>query len=72
VAVESVELLRKKIKSIINVYRQEFTKTEKSQKSGAVSDDVHQSKLAWFKKADIFLKNVVSSRATTSSLCFIT
>jgi hypothetical protein len=32
VAVESVEVLRKKIKSIKNVYRQELTKTEKSKK----------------------------------------
>jgi hypothetical protein len=30
VAVESVEVLRKKIKSIKNVYRQELTKSEKS------------------------------------------
>jgi hypothetical protein len=32
VALESVEILRKKIKSIKNVYRQELTKIEKSKK----------------------------------------
>jgi len=71
VAVESVELLRKKTKSIKNVYRQELTKIEKSKRSGAGADDVYQPKLAWFKRADIFLKNVVSSRTTTSNLVSI-
>jgi len=32
------------------------------------ADDVYQPKLAWFKWADIFLKNVVSNRTTTSNL----
>jgi plasmid replication initiation protein len=68
VRVESVEVLRKKIKSIKNVYRQELAKIEKSKKSGAEADDVYKPKLAWFKRADIFMKNVVSSRTTTSNL----
>jgi plasmid replication initiation protein len=68
VAVESVEVLRKKTKSIKNVYQQELTKIEKSKKSGAGTDDIYQPQLAWFKRADIFLKNVVSSRTTTSNL----
>jgi len=67
VAVESVEVLRKKIKSFKNVYRQELTKIEKSKKVEQ-EQDVYQPKLAWFKRADIFLKNVVSSRTTTSNL----
>ena len=69
-AVESVEVLRTKIKGIKNVYRQELTKIEKSKKkkSGAGADDVYQRKLAWFKRADIFLKNVISSRTTTLNL----
>jgi hypothetical protein len=54
-AVESVEVLRKKIKKYKNVYRQELTKIEKNSRAG--SDDVYQPKLAWFKRADIFLKN---------------
>jgi len=66
VAVESVDVLRKKIKSIKNVYRQELARIEKSKKSGAGADDVYQPKLAWFKRADIFLKNVVSSRTTSN------
>ena len=40
VAVESVEVLRKKKKSIKNVHRQELTKIEKK-KSGAGVDDVY-------------------------------
>jgi hypothetical protein len=36
-------------------------------KSGAGADNVYQPKLAWLKRADIFLKNV-PSRATTSNL----
>jgi hypothetical protein len=50
VAVESVEVLRKKIKSIQNMYRQELMKMGEK-KIGA------GTKLAWFKRADIFLKN---------------
>jgi hypothetical protein len=58
----------KKIKSIKNVYRQELLKIEKlKKKSGVGADDVYKPKLAWFKRADIFLKNV-SSRTTTSNL----
>ena len=68
VAVQSVEVLQKKIKIIKNVYRQEFTKIEKSKKSGAGTDDIYQPQLAWFKRTDIFLKNVVTSRTTTSNL----
>jgi hypothetical protein len=45
VAVESVEVLRKKTKSIKNVYRRQLTKNEKSPKNGAGDDDVHQHKL---------------------------
>jgi hypothetical protein len=68
VAVENVEVLRNKEKSIKNVYLQELTKIEKSKKSEAGADDVYEPKLAWFKRADIFLKNIVSSRTTTSNL----
>lgn len=57
VAVESVEVPQKKIKSIKSVYQQELTKIKKSKKkSGAGADDVYQPILAWFKRADIFLK----------------
>ena len=59
---------KRRLKSIKSVYWQELTKTEKSKKSGAGADDVYQTKLAWFKRADILLKNVVSSRTTTSNL----
>ena len=44
------------------------TKIEKSKKSEAVADDVYQPKLVWFQRADISLKNVVSSRTTTLNL----
>jgi hypothetical protein len=42
VAIENVEVLRKKIKSIENAYRQELTKIEKSKRSGAGADEVYQ------------------------------
>ena len=38
------------------------------QKSGAGADDIYQPQLEWFKRADIFLENVVSNRTTTSNL----
>jgi len=41
------------------VDRQELTEIEKSKKkSGAGADDIYDPQLAWFKSADIFLKNV--------------
>ena len=49
---------------------QELTKIEISpKKSGAGADDVYQPKLAWFKRADIFLKYFVPSKTITSNLC---
>jgi len=45
----------------------EIKKKERKKKSRAGVDDVYQPKLAWLKKADIFLKNV-SSRTTTLNL----
>ena len=41
-------------------------KTLSRQKSGAGADDVYGPKRAWFKRADIFLKNFVSSRTTSN------
>jgi hypothetical protein len=67
VGVESVEVLRKKVKSIKTCTGKSLRRL-KNKKSGAAADDVYQPKLAWFKRADIFLKNVVSSRTTTSNL----
>ena len=66
--VPNVEFLRKKIKVIKNVYRQELLKIEKSKKSGAGLDDIYQPRLSWFKKADAFLRNVTVSRASSSNL----
>jgi hypothetical protein len=57
VAVKSVEVLRKKMESIKNMYRQELTKIYIYKKKRAGADDVYQPKLAWFKRANIFLKN---------------
>ena len=69
VAVENVEVLRKKIKSILVKKRTgKSLRRLRKKRSGAGADDVYQPKLAWFKTADIFLKNVVSSRTTTSNL----
>jgi hypothetical protein len=67
VGVESVEVLRKKT-SIKTCTGKSLRSLKIKKKSGAGADDVYQPKLAWFKRADIFLKNVVSSRTTTSNL----
>jgi hypothetical protein len=67
VAVESVDVLRKKIKSIKPCTGKSLRRLKKNKKSGAGADDIYQPKLAWFKRADIFLKNVVSSRTPTSN-----
>ena len=43
-------------------------RTLKNQKSGAETDNAYQSKFAWFKRANIFLQYVLSSRTSTSNL----
>ena len=62
----------KEDKKYKNVYRQELreleNKKKNKKKSGAGTDYVYQPTLAWFKRADIFLKNVVSSRTTSNLL----
>lgn len=60
------EYLRKKIKNIKDVYRNELNKVKKSLKSG--TGDVYEPKLRWFNKADSFLKNVKGGRESSSNL----
>jgi hypothetical protein len=55
VDVESVEVLRKKIKSIKTCTGKSLRRL-KNKKKVAGADDFYQPKLAWFKWADIFLK----------------
>jgi hypothetical protein len=57
VFIKNIECLRKKIKIIKNVYRQELLKVEKSTKSGA-GVDIYQPKLIWYKRADNFSRFV--------------
>jgi hypothetical protein len=66
-----VELVRKKLKTIKTVYRQELSKITKSKKSGVGTDDLYKPKLAWFEKADSFLRGVTAARTSTSTLVSI-
>jgi hypothetical protein len=61
-----VELVRKKFKA-----RQELAIITKSKKTGAGTDDVYRPKLAWFEKADSFLRGVTATRTSTSTLVSI-
>lgn len=62
------EVLKKKIKNIKDVYRNEANKVKKSMKSGAGADDVYKPKLHWFDEADSFLRNVMTGRESSSNL----
>jgi hypothetical protein len=63
-----VELVRKKLKTIKTVYRQELSKITKSKKSGAGTNNLYKPKLVWFEKADSFLRGVTATRTSTSTL----
>jgi hypothetical protein len=43
-----VELVRKKLKTIKTVYREELSKITKLKKTAAGTDDLYRPKLAWF------------------------
>jgi hypothetical protein len=58
----NIECLRNKIKIIKNVYQELLLEVGKSTKSGAGVDDIYQPKLIWYKRANNFPRNVVSSR----------
>lgn len=60
------DFLRKKIKNVRDVYRNESNKVKKSLICG--TGDVYEPKLRWFKKADSFLKNLKSGRESSSIL----
>jgi hypothetical protein len=64
----TLEILRKKIKTIKTVYRQELAKVQKSKRSGAGTEDLYKPKLSWYKKADSFLNNVTAMRPSSSTL----
>ena len=70
IIVENIDSLRRKIKIIKNVYRQELVKMEKSRRYGEV-DEIYYPKLVWFKRADVFLRNVISTRSSTSHLVIL-
>jgi hypothetical protein len=63
-----VELVRKKLKTIKTVYRQELSKITKSKKSIADTDDLYKPK---FQKSDSFLRGVTATRTSTSTLVSI-
>jgi hypothetical protein len=49
-------------------YRQEVTKIAKKHTSGAAAEDTYAPKLAWFSKADSFLRQVLSTRKSTLNM----
>lgn len=59
------DFIRNKIKMIKTVYNQERNKILKSSLTAIDSSEVYKPKLAWFEKADSFLKDVCSSRTST-------
>ncbi|XP_069702742.1 uncharacterized protein [Periplaneta americana] len=64
-----IEVVRKKIKTLKTVYRQELTKIAKSKQSAVWPEDIiYKPKLAWFEKADSFLRCVTAGTASTSTL----
>ena len=60
--IADAETLKRKIKCIKDTYRIEAKRVERSKHSGASDDDIHIPKLAWFEKADAFLKNSIIER----------
>ncbi|KAG8317535.1 hypothetical protein J6590_024761 [Homalodisca vitripennis] len=58
----TVELLKKKIKSLRDTYRKELNKIQKSVKSGAGANEVYKPKLVWFPTAEVFWHGAVSGR----------
>lgn len=60
------ELLKKKIKSIRDAYRNEVNKVKKSQRGG--KQDNYKPKLVWFQVADSFWRNAISGRQSLSNL----
>nr|CAH7740931.1 unnamed protein product [Callosobruchus chinensis] len=61
------KLLKSRIKSIKDSYRQELQKIEKSKKSGCGTDQIYKPKLSWFTDAT-YLSEVVTTRSSTSNL----
>ncbi|KAG8304573.1 hypothetical protein J6590_090516 [Homalodisca vitripennis] len=57
----TVELLKKKIKSLRDTYRKELSKIKKSIKSGAGANEVYKPKLVWFPTAEVFQQRCSSS-----------
>jgi hypothetical protein len=64
----TLDILRKKIKIMKTVYRQELAKARKSKMSGAGTEDLDKPKLSWYKKADSFLNDVTITRPSSPNL----
>lgn len=57
-----------KIKNIKDAYWHEANNDKKSRKSGAGAENVYKPKLNGFDETDSFLRNIKTSRASSSSL----
>lgn len=55
-------------KSIKDTYRKELKKVKDSKKSGTDPDSLYVPRLYWYGKADSFLREIVSTRRSTSNM----
>lgn len=67
----TVDIIRSKIKMIKTVYNQERNKILKSKRISPNGQSLYKPKLAWFEKADRFLRNVTSTRTPNNFVCII-
>lgn len=57
-----IDALRRKIKTIRTVYRQEAAKIEKTQKHATSLEQVYKPRLVWFNIAHSFLRDINVSK----------
>ncbi|XP_014242661.1 uncharacterized protein LOC106662812 [Cimex lectularius] len=60
--------LKNKIKTVRTMYKKENSLIYKSKKSGASPEELYVPKLFWYKRADMFLNGVTTSKDTSSNL----
>ena len=55
------------VKTIWIPFSGSHNKIKRSKKSGAGADDIYTPKLVWFSKADLFMRNVMAGRESSSN-----
>ncbi|XP_018025056.1 uncharacterized protein LOC108680685 [Hyalella azteca] len=66
--VPDLAFLRARIRNIRATYRNELTRIISSKANGAAAEDWYVPKLSWFRKADAFLRIVVTTQPSQSKL----